>query len=104
MAWLFSDADVSRNLNRNVEAGVADGVVRIHVHHLWFELSQFFFAVVRVCTDDDAVTNAGVMSCRAVDRDNAGVVFATDDVCGETLTIINVINDALNRQGKEALV
>ncbi len=55
----------SGNLNRNVEAGVADGVVSVHVHHFGFEVSQFGFFVVAIGTNDDALTHVGqINACR----------------------------------------
>merc|ERR1711879_437135 len=82
----------SGNLNRNIEAGVTDRVIGIHVHHLWLESGQLGFIVVAVGTDNDAVAHISQVSGGTVHRNHARTIFGADDVGRETLAIIDVVN------------
>ena len=62
----------SGHLHRNGVAGMAQFAVGAHVEHMGFEVGQLGFAVVRIGTDDQAMTDAGLVGGGAIDRDDPG--------------------------------
>src|SRR5690606_28233063 len=71
---------------------MAEIAIVAHIKDAWLEAGQFSLAVVGIGTDDQAMTNAGLVRCSAVDGDDLRTFLATDGVGGEALAIVDVVD------------